>query len=186
MRKGKKQGYASEREKGKNMGQIVYDKANNRCERKHFATGKTLAEDSAAYDRMQYIAGYIYKLFAGSNQTPARYILVRNSEKDRQALLAKIHEEYRNYLLRNLVHKQCELSEVAQGIGLRSMIVHELPKCSLPEDKLEELIQSDNALDLLTKICEPVLEPDSFEINDMISSCDSFAAELKRRAKADE
>lgn len=165
---------------------IVYDRENNCCKRKHFATGKTLAEDSASFDRMQYIAGYIYRLFTGDLQTSARYIFVGKAEKNEQALQAKIHAEYREYLLRNLVHKQIDLTEAAQGIGLRSMIVHELPKCSLSEDKLEELLQSENALDLLTKICEPVLEHDSFEINDMISSCDSFAAELGRRAKADE
>ncbi len=164
---------------------IVYDRKNDRCERKHFATGKTLSEDSASFDRMQYIAGYIYRLFTGDLQTSSRYLFVGKAEKNEQALLTKIHAEYREYLLRNLVHKQSELTEIAQGIGLRSMIVHELPKCSLPEDKLEELLQSDNALDLLTKICEPVLEPDSFEINDMISSCDSFATELERRAKSD-
>lgn len=165
---------------------IVYDRENNCCKRKHFATGKTLAEDSASFDRMQYIAGYIYRLFTGDLQTSARYIFVGKAEKNEQALQAKIHAEYREYLLRNLVHKQIDLTEAAQGIGLRSMIVHELPKCSLPEDKLEELLQSDNALDLLTKICEPFLDPDSFEINDMISSCDSFAAELGKRAKTDE
>lgn len=165
---------------------IVFNKASHRCERKHFATGKSLAEDSASYDRMQYIAGYIYKLFTGSNQSPARYILVKNSEKDRQTLQAKICDEYREYLLRNLVHKQSNLPEVTAGIGLRSMIVHELPKCSLTEDKIEELLQSHNALDLLTKICEPILEADAFEINDMISSCGSFAAELERSMKADE
>lgn len=164
---------------------IVYDRENNRCNRKHFATGKTLAEDSASFDRMQYIAGYIYRLFTGDLQTSSRYILNGKAEKNEQALLAKIHAEYREYLLRNLVHKQTELSEVTVGIGLRSMIVHELPKCFLPEDKLEELLQSDNALDLLTKICKPILEADAFEINDLISSCDSFKAELERRAKAD-
>lgn len=165
---------------------IVYDRENNCCERKHFATGKTLAEDSASFDRMQYIAGYIYRLFTGDIQTSTRYLLVGKTEKSERALLAKIYAEYREYLLRNLVHKQSELTEVSEGIGLRSMIVHELPKCSLPEDKLEELLRSDNALDLLTKICEPILQADAFEINDMISSCDSFAAELERRAEKDE
>lgn len=165
---------------------IVYDAATHRSERKHFATGKTLAEDSASYDRMQYIAGYIYKLITGDAQTAARYILVGKEESKLRALYSKVHAEYREYLLQNLVHKQRDLADVAQGIGLRSMIIHELPKCILPEDKQEELLQSENALDLLTKICEPVLVPDAFEINDMISSCDSFAAELERRAKEDE
>lgn len=165
---------------------VIYDNENNCCGRKHFAIGKTLAEDSASYDRMQYIAGYIYKLFTGCNQTPARYALVKNAEKDRHTLHTKIHQEYREYLLNNLVHKQSELTEVSAEIGLRSMIVHEIPKCSLPEEKLEELLQSDNALDLLTKICEPILQADAFEINDMISSCDSFAAELERRTVKDE
>lgn len=160
---------------------VVYDKEKNACRRKNFATGKTLAEDSASYDRMQYIAGYIYKLFMGEHQTPMRYMVVEKNQRNPDTLMRKIRTEYREYLMTNFVHKQAEVTEVCREIGLRSLIVHELPSCILPEDKLDELFSCENALDLLTKICEPVLEPDAFEINDMISSCDSFGKELERR-----
>ena len=71
--------------------------------------------------------------------------------------------------------------EYGMAIGLRAMILAELPQCTLPPDKLKELMDSENALELLTKICEPVCEPNKFEINDLISSCDSFTKELERR-----
>jgi len=65
-------------------------------------------------------------------------------------------------------------------VGLRSLIVAELPKCTLPEDKVEELLGSDNALDLLTKICAHILEADTYEINDTISACRSILDEVAK------
>ena len=161
---------------------VTLDKEKNCYVRKSFATGKTLADDSASYDRMQYIAGYIYKLFFGSHQQSPRYVMIRNETKDKETLLRKIREEYREYLMTNFVHKQMETDEVTDEVGLRSLIVHELPKCLIPEGKIDELLSCENALDLLTKLCKPVLEPTAFEINDMISSCDSIAGELERRS----
>ncbi len=158
-----------------------------KCVRKNFATGKTLADDSNAFDRMQYTAGYIYKLFCGTHNVSPRFILVRKNEKPtRELLFARVELEYREYLKQILVHKQARISDNGMDIGLRSMIISELPKCLLPEDKIQELMSSDNALDLLTKICQPVLEPNSFEINDMISSCRTFAGELAGRASDEE
>lgn len=141
----------------------------------HFATGKTLKGDSDAFDRMQYIAGYIYKLFTGFHETPARYMLVGAKESDiRTELFARVQEEYRSYLRQNLVHNQAMSEKLAAQIGLRSLIVAELPKCMLPDDKAEELMELDNVLDFLTKICSSILEANAFEINDIISSCRSF------------
>ena len=162
---------------------VIFDEESKVYRRKTFATGKTLAEDSASFDRMQYIAGYIYKLFTGGRQTPARYILVENGEQNKQTLLTRVAREYREYLLTNLVHKQRQLDEITNQIALRSTIVHELPKCLLPEDKVKELIGSENVLNLLAKICEPIIEWDADSINEMISSCDSFHNELERMAK---
>ena len=42
----------------------------------HIATGKTLDESAAAYDRMQYIAGRIYKAFCGEGFQPSRYCII--------------------------------------------------------------------------------------------------------------
>ena len=162
---------------------LVFDENSKAYRRKNFATGKTLAEDTASFDRMQYIAGYVYKLFAGEHQTPARYVLVENEKKNLETLFTRVAREYREYLLTNLVHKQMELDEVTDQIALRSAIVHELPKCLLPEDKVKELIESENALDLLAKICEPIIDWDADSINEMVSSCDSFHNELERMAK---
>ena len=162
---------------------LVFDENSKTYRRKNFATGKTLAEDTASFDRMQYIAGYVYKLFAGEHQTPARYVLVENEKKNRETLLTRVAREYHEYLLANLVHKQMELDEVTDQIALRIAIVHELPKCLLPEDKVKELIESENALDLLAIICVDIVEWDADSINEMVSSCDSFHNELERMAK---
>ena len=162
---------------------LVFDENSKAYRRKNFVTGKTLAEDTASFDRMQYIAGYVYKLFAGEHQTPARYVLVENEKKNLETLFTRVAREYREYLLANLVHKQMELDEVTDQIALRSAIVHELPKCLLPEDKVKELIESENALDILAKICVDIVEWDADSINEMVSSCDSFHNELERMAK---
>ena len=42
---------------------VILNKQTNRYERINFATGKTLGESGEDYDRMQYIAGRIYKAF---------------------------------------------------------------------------------------------------------------------------
>ena len=151
----------------------------------HFATGKTLKGDSDSFDRMQYIAGYIYKLFTGYHETPARYMLVDNKELDiRTELFARVQEEYHRYLRKNLVHKQIMSEKFAKQIGLRSLIVAELPKCLLPEDKAEELKALDNVLDFLTRICSSILEANAFEINDIISSCRSFRQYMQEEQRS--
>ncbi len=153
----------------------VYNEIERRYKLCHFITGKTLREDSNAYDRMQYIAGQIYKMLMGEHQSPVRYMIVDGDKKDaREKLLKRIQDEYLEFVRLNLVHRQDNISDSAAAIGLRSLIVAELPNCLLAEDKIVELLNSENALDLLAKICEQVRESDSFEINDSISSCRSF------------
>ena len=68
-------------------------------------------------------------------------------------------------------------------MGIRSLVLHNVTNCELPEEKIQELLDSDNALELLTKICRHVLEPDSFEITDTICACASFASELQQQEK---
>ena len=53
---------------------VVFNNQELEYELKRFAVGKTLSEDRDSYDRMQYIAGYIYKLFMGDHQIPMRYL----------------------------------------------------------------------------------------------------------------
>lgn len=155
-----------------------YDGQHDKTKRFHFATGKTLSEDSDSFDRMQYIAGYIYKLFMGFHQTPARYRLISNGNEELQTkVMNRVKQEYMNYLRTTFVHKFEDPQKVGAEVSIRSMIVSELPNCLLPEDKLKELDESQNALELLTKICRHVIKADEFEINDSISSCRTFLSE---------
>lgn len=155
-----------------------YDEQSRQTKKYHFATGKTLAEDSDSFDRMQYIAGYIYKLFHGFHQTPARYILLSNGKEDLRAkVLRRVKQEYMDFLRITFVHKFEDPQTVGSEVSVRSMIVSELSNCMLPEDKLKELDESENALELLTKMCRSIIEADKFEVNDSISSCRTFLTE---------
>lgn len=160
---------------------IVYNENAKKYERKSFITGKTLKEDSNAYIRMQFIGGYIYRLLMGDRQVPIRYMITDPGKKDsRKELILRLQQEYRDYVNFNLVTNLGDISEVAAQVGIRSMIISEFHNCTIGDDKLEELLASENALDLLTKICIHVQKPDAFEINDSISSCRSFVEEAKK------
>ena len=89
-------------------------------------------------------------------------------------------KEYREFTEASLISGSELTREKLLEVGLRSLIVAELPKCTLPEDKVEELLGSDNALDLLTKICAHILEADTYEINDTISACRSILDEVAK------
>ncbi len=152
--------------------------------RKNFATGKTLSDDSRSYDRMQYIAGYIYKLFMGDKQIPARYMIVGKKEVGlREQLHARILMEYESYVKNIFVHKPLNPADNGAELAIRSLVLHNLFKCELPDEKMRELLDSDDSLELLTKICRHVLEADSFEISDTICACLSFKHELEAQEK---
>lgn len=152
-----------------------YDDVTDKHQSFHFATGKTLCEDSYAFDRMQYIAGYIYNLFEGFGQQSSRYVLqAKNKEVQRDTLMEKIRMEYLVYLKNVFVHNFSDPADVGFEVGIRSMIVSELPNCTLSEDKVNELYYADNSLDVLTKMCFNIAKADKLEINDIISSCKSF------------
>lgn len=163
---------------------VFLNEQNNTYERKNFATGKTLSDDGRSYDRMQYIAGYIYKLFMGEKITPMRYMIVSQKEFSlREQLHQRLRLEYESYIRNVFVHKPLDVADNGAEVGIRSLVLHNALRCELPEEKIQELLDSDNALELLTKICRHVLEPDSFEITDTICACASFASELQHREK---
>lgn len=53
----------------------------NRYTRVIFASGKTLGESSKDFDRMQYIAGRIYKAFTHEGFVPSRYSAMSDNKK---------------------------------------------------------------------------------------------------------
>lgn len=53
----------------------------NRYTRVNFASGKTLGESSEDFDRMQYLAGRIYKAFTSEGCESSRYVAVPDGKK---------------------------------------------------------------------------------------------------------
>ncbi len=155
---------------------IVTEEGNRIC----FATGKTLAEDSASFDRMQYIAGYIYKLFQGDRQTSPRYRMTpAKAVPSMDHLLRRVEAEYLEYLRTHLLHKQESVWDHGMDIGLRSMVLSALPQCQLSDEKIQELMASENALDMLTELCSCIDKAIEYDVKDMIASCATITGELE-------
>ena len=145
-------------------------------EHRIFAVGKTLSEDTAGYDRMQYIAGCIYKLFMGKGFLPARYMLIPQEKiSGKRKLMTKLEQEYYEMAVRMLFGKNEINAKTLSEFSLKGKILSVLPDCLLPDDKITELLKEENALNTLYGLCQSINESDAFEINDMISSCRSFA-----------
>ena len=145
-------------------------------ERRVFAVGKTRSEDGAGYDRMQYIAGCIYKLFMGEGIIPARYMFIPQEKiSGKRKLMTKLEQEYHEMAVRVLFGKDEMYAKTLSEFSLKGKILSVLPDCLLPDDKIIELLKEENALNTLYRLCQSINRSDAFEINDMISSCRSFA-----------
>ena len=154
---------------------VVFNNQEFEYELKRFAVGKTLSVDRDSYDRMQYIAGYIYKLFMGVHQIPIRYLGVEKEKiGDREAIMKKLEQEYREMSMRVLFSQDKMNTKMLSELSLKGKILSVLPDCLLPDEKIHELMKQENALDILYRLCQSISECDAFEINDIISSCRSF------------
>lgn len=163
---------------------VILNEQSGRYERKSFATGKTLKEDSDSFDRMQYTAGFVYKLFRGDRQISPRYKIIHSDNaSSSERAMRKLRKEYAAYMRNVFVHKPVEMTKAGDEVGIRSLILQNISNLELPNSKWEELLDSENSLELLTKICRHVLEPDSFEISDSILACKSFGDELLRQSE---
>ena len=148
----------------------------------HIATGKILDESAAAYDRMQYIAGRIYKAFCGEGFQPSRYCIVDSGgekEVTHESLLKKLGRECTAYMKRELLHKETPIDAISDKLGMMMTILSVIKKPkvyeALPKEKIEELCSTENVLDILCEMCSSVSEADSFEIEDIIASAPAFA-----------
>lgn len=142
----------------------------------HLITGKSLEETKEAYDRMQYTAGYIYRLFMGNGPTHARYMIVQHGEpgKNQEILEKRLESEAAELMKRDLFHGGHSLQEYAEEIGLKMMILAALTKCRLSEQKLEELFSQENVLDYLSEKCSSVMEANAYELNEILTSGTMF------------
>ncbi len=145
------------------------------------ASGKTLSQSAEAYDRMQYIAGRIYKAFCGDSFQSPRYMILDNKgEKEitYDRLMSKLEAELSDYMKRELLHKQTPIGELSRKLGfmltILSVIREPRAYADLPQDKVEQLYDIENILEILCDMCSSVSEADLYEISDIIASAPTF------------
>ena len=148
----------------------IYDKEEGRYKNLNFISAKSLGETEEAFDRMQYIAGYIYRLLMGDGSVRARYIVFQNEpEKNHRTLLSRTAKEFTDYMKEKLYGGE-EVQAYSESLALKAMIIRVLPKCQFPEDKLEELLKQEKILEALVKLCKPVMAANDAEIEDILAS----------------
>ncbi len=163
---------------------IIDNEETGKRENVHFATGKTLEETGDAYDRMQYIAGSIYKAFMGEHQTPSRYIIVNNGKGKKityEGLMRKLSCECKEMIKHSLMHEDKPLAEVAGKLGMTLQILDTLREpqvfADLPIDKLKELYETENIMEKLYGLVKHIRKADTWEIGDIIASKPTLLAE---------
>ena len=140
-----------------------------------FITGKTLSETEDAFDRMQYIGGYIYRLLMGDGNVHARYILLQNSRQDKAALDEKLNYEFISLMKKHLYSQKEDSVIDTEELDLKAIILKVVTAKPLAKNKLKQLLEADNALDILYHLCKPVMPATLYEIEDIIASVDTFS-----------
>lgn len=145
------------------------------------ASGKTLDQSGEAFDRMQYIAGRIYKAFCGDTYQSPRYRILDKagySEITYDRLIGKLEAECNTFIRQELLHKQTPIGEVSRKLGMMLTILSVIREpgayADLPQDKVEQLYYTEGILDILCSMCSSVSEADLYEIADIIASAPSF------------
>ena len=153
----------------------VFDSEEKNYKQISFITGKTLSESGDAFDRMQYIGGYIYRLLMGDGNVHARYILLHNSRQDKAALDEKLNHEFISLMKKHLYSQKEDSVIDTEELALKAIILKVVSAKPLAENKLKQLLEADNALDILYYLCKPVMPATLYEIEDIIASVDTFS-----------
>ena len=152
----------------------IFDSEEKTYKQMSFITGKTLSETEAAFDRMQYIGGYIYRLLMGDGQVHARYILLKNPKQDKNTLDRKLNYEFTSLMKKKLYCQEEDSMLDTEELALKAMILKVVTTQALAEDKLKQLLATDNALDILYNLCKSVMPATYYEIEDIIVSVPAF------------
>lgn len=156
---------------------IEYDEQERKDRWIRFVTGKTLGETTDDFDYMQYVCGYIYRLFMGNGEIHSRYILIKNGEKERnhEYLVNRVNEELTAYMKQQFFCYRKKPQEYAEELALRSMILTALVKSALPDEKIENLLNLEQILEHLQGMCRSVMAVSVEEITDLLASCVTFS-----------
>lgn len=153
----------------------VFDSEEEKYKQISFITGKTLSESGDAFDRMQYIGGYIYRLLMGDGNVHARYILLHNPRQDKASLDEKLNYEFISLMKKHLYSQKEDSVIDTEELALKAMILKAVMANPVREDKLKQLLEADNALDILYHLCKPVIPVTLYEVEDIIASVDTFS-----------
>lgn len=133
-------------------------------------TGKTLGETEADYDRMNYIAGEIYKYVNGASGQYARFVRLKKVEEFKIKDL--VIEQLKENIRKKLYYSGAAMDKVdLKELGLLLLIISNLQELDLSEEKWKELSQSEEPLNLLYERCKGTLAGTEYEIQDSLLSC---------------
>ena len=156
------------------------------------ASGKTLAQTSEAFDRMQYIAGRIYKALCGDHCQSPRYMSLSTNQDAKityECLTYKLESELGCYMKQELLHSQVSIGKASRKLGMMLTVLSILREprvfAELPPDKLEQLYHMENALEVICDMCASVSEADLYEIEDIIASAPEFTGSTTKQKKDD-
>lgn len=132
---------------------LIYDERSKKHNMVHFITGKTLEVSEHAFDRMQYIAGYIYRLFMGNGVDHSRYMLVRKGtqEKNLEYVVEKTTIEFTAWLKQKLYVSRGEPNDYAEELSKKAKIIYNIAnkRHCFEERELKELVGQENILHML-------------------------------------
>lgn len=132
---------------------LIFDERSKKHNMVHFITGKTLEVSEHAFDRMQYIAGYIYRLFMGNGVDHSRYMLIREGtqEKNLEYVVEKTTVEFTAWLKQKLYVGRGEPNDYAEELSKKAKIIYNIAnkRHCFEERELKELVGQENILDML-------------------------------------
>lgn len=151
---------------------LSYDEDAHTIKDIRFATGKTLIETTEAFDRMQYIAGYIYRLLMGDGQIHPRYVLIPNqaAERNQEQLLKRINSDVTSLIKQKIYQQQNSPEIYADELAIKLMILRTLAKRPLPEEIVNTLFEQNDILEKLSVQCKSIMKANYNEIEDILVS----------------
>ena len=110
----------------------------------------------------------------GNGNVHARYILLHNPKQDKDTLNRKLNYEFISLMKKNLYSQKEDSVLDTEELALKAIILKVVTAQPLGEDKLKQLLEADNALDMLDNLCSPVMPATLYEAEDIIASVDRF------------
>lgn len=100
---------------------------------------------------------------------------MQNSRQDKAALDEKLNYEFISLMKKHLYSQKEDSVIDTEELALKAIILKVVTAKPLAKNKLKQLLEADNALDILYHLCKPVMPATLYEIEDIIASVDTFS-----------